>query len=299
MSTALMGIMAVPILLELNAIGVSIAPAGVASAGKLSELWKGAMELLRVHKKLWFISSLIGYIIGVIPALGSSTAIWLAYGRAKQTSSHPEEFGKGSPEGIVAPESCNNAVEGGALLTTLVFGIPGSSIMVVLLAAFLMMGVQPGPKMIVENTAICFLMLLSVAVSNIIAGVTCFFGSTILLKTTRLNPVYLYATLIPLICISAFVGRGYVVDLLVITLITFLGLCLRRYGFSAPALILGFVLGRLFEYYLLLSLDLRGPLFMFSSPICVILIALIFISVFWDKIMIGLQHIFKGLVKES
>ena len=167
--------------------------------------------------------------------------------------------------------------------------------MVVLLAAFMMMGVQPGPKMIIENTDICFLMLLATALSNLLAALTCFFGSTILLKTTRLHPLYLYVVLIPLICISAFSAREFIVDILVLTLITLLGLFLKRYKFSAPALILGFVLGKLFEYYLLLSLDIYGPLFMFASPTCWMLIALIFLSAFWDQIVGGCKYVFKRL----
>jgi TctA family transporter len=173
-ATVLMGILAVPTLLELQAEGVAIAPVAAAAAGKLSELIKGTKELFTDHLWVWLRATLIGYLVGIAPALGSTTAVWIAYAQAKQSSKNPDEMGKGSPEGIVAPEACRAVCGSGDLLTTLVFGIPGSSIMVVIMAAFLMMGVQPGPTLVIEHTALAYQMILTMGLGVLIAAVICY-----------------------------------------------------------------------------------------------------------------------------
>jgi len=284
MSTVLMGVLAVPTLVELAAEGLPIAPLGAVAAGKLSELLKGMKELFTKHLWVWFRGTVIGYAVGIAPALGSATAVWIAYAQAKQGSKKPEEFGQGSPEAIVASEGARGVCNPGDLLTTLVFGIPGCSIMVVLLAAFLMMGVVPGPTLVLDHTALSFQMILTMALSVILGAAICFATAPLLVKITQVPPEYLFAVLMPLIILGAYVTREYSLDIVVVGLISILGLCIKRFGFSAPATILGFVMGRLFETYLVRSLDLRGPLFFLSSPIAIVLTALIVLSVVWGPV---------------
>jgi putative tricarboxylic transport membrane protein len=270
----LIALFATPILVELSASGESISPPELSGAGKLSELLKGARELFSRHFWLWFRSTVLGYIVGIMPAIGRGTAVWTAYGQAKRTSKEPEKFGKGAAEGIVAPESANSATTAGDLLTTLAFGIPGSPVMVVLLAAFLLMGVQPGPKLMVEHTALAFTMLISVAAATLISGIICFFASPFLIKVTRISPAYLFAIIIPILCVGAFISRGYMTDLFFLAIISLLGIFVSKLGYSAPALVLGFILGSLLERYLWLSIDGYGLLF-FTSPLSIILVILI------------------------
>ena len=161
--TVLIGIMAMPVLIELHATHSTIAPPSMTEAGNLRELLGGMKELLKSYKSIWLRGTLVGYLFGLLPAIGGTAAVWMVYAHAKQTSRHPEEFGKGTPEGIVGPEAAANAAHPGDLLITLALGIPGSGIMVVLLAAFLMMGVTPGPKLLIEQTTLCFAMILAVA----------------------------------------------------------------------------------------------------------------------------------------
>jgi putative tricarboxylic transport membrane protein len=279
----LIALFAMPVLIELSATGSTIAPPEIRHAGKLVELLKGAKELVN-HTWLWFRSTLIGYIIGVMPAVGRGTAVWTAYGQAKRTSKESNEFGKGSPEGIIAPESANGASTAGDLLTTLAFGIPGSPVMVVIMAALLLMGVNPGPKLMIEHTALCFSMLISVAVATLIAGIICFFASPLLIKVTRVSPVYLFAFIIPILCVGSVVSRGYMTDLFLLTILSLLGIFISKMGYSAPALILGFVLGRFLERLLWLSIDVNGPLF-FTSPISIILVCLIVATLAYDPLL--------------
>jgi TctA family transporter len=284
--TVLMGIMAMPVLMELQATGSSIAPSDMPDAGKLRELVAGVKELLKSYKSIWLRGTLIGYLFGLLPAIGGAAGVWMVYAHAKQTSRHPEAFGKGAPDGIVGPEACANASHPGDLLITLALGIPGSGIMVVLLAAFLLMGVTPGPKLLSEQTTLCFEMLLAVAIANVMAIVLCFFGAPFLTKVTRVSPRYIFGYLIPLIVISTFVSREYMVDMVVLAIISLIGLFMTRFGFSAPALLLGFVLGKMLENYLTLALDLHGFKFFFTSPASIVLTLLCLVIIFFDQIQV-------------
>jgi TctA family transporter len=289
--TVLMGILAMPVLLELHATGSTIAPSDMTGAGRLSELVGGMKELLRSYKSIWFRGSVIGYFFGLLPGIGGAACVWMVYGHAKQTSRHPEEFGKGAPDGIVAPEAASNSAHPGDLLITLALGIPGSGVMVVLLAAFLMMGVTPGPKLLIEHTTLCFEMLLTVAAANIMGAALFFFGAPLLTKVTRVSPRYIFGYLIPLIVISTFVTREYMVDMIAFAIISLIGLFMTRFGFSAPALLLGFVLGKMFERYLTLALDLHGFKFFIASPATIVLTVLCLVTIFFEQIQMFLGKI--------
>jgi putative tricarboxylic transport membrane protein len=283
-STVLMGVLAVPTLLELHAEGVAIAPPDAGSAGKMAELLKGAKEIFTKHVYVWLRGTLLGYFVGIAPALGSTAAVWVAYAQAKQSSKKPEEFGNGSPEGIVAPESARAVCATGDLLTTLVFGIPGSSIMVVIMAAFMMMGIQPGPTLVIEHTALAFQMILTMGLGVTIAAVVCFFGAPLMVRITRVSPHMLFGVLMPIIVLGAYVAREYAVDIIFIGITSFIGLCLKRFGFSAPSIVLGFVLGNLFERTLIRSVDLHGVALFWSSPTAIVLTATILITILWGPI---------------
>ncbi len=129
-----LGLFAVPEAIVFSARGGTMAPTGVVIKG-MADVWEGAKDVFR-HWGLWLRSTIVGYIIGIIPGVGATTATFIAYGQAKQTSKHPERFGTGIVEGVIAPESANNAKEAGSLLTTLALGIPGSAGMAILLGAF-------------------------------------------------------------------------------------------------------------------------------------------------------------------
>ncbi|MDA8124981.1 MAG: tripartite tricarboxylate transporter permease [Deltaproteobacteria bacterium] len=283
-STVLMGVLAVPTLLELHAEGVAIAPASAAEAGKLSALLKGTKEFFSKHLLVWLRGTLVGYAVGIAPALGSTTAVWIAYAQAKQSAKNPEAFGNGVPEGIVAPESARAVCATADLLTTLVFGIPGSSIMVVIMAAFMILGIQPGPTLVIEHTALAFQMILTMGLGISIAAVICFFGAPIMVKITRVSPHILFVVLMPIIVLGAYVTREFAVDIVFIGITSLLGLCLKRFGFSAPAIILGFVMGNLLERTLIRSMDLHGVGLFWSSPVATVLTTIILIAIFWGPI---------------
>ena len=270
MVVVLLGILAVPVIAELVASKETVTPVDVKSIGTYRQVMSGLGDVVR-HWWLCVRSTIIGYFVGVIPGIGSETAIWVAYGHAKQTSKDPGLFGRGNIEGVIAPEAANNARTGGSMLTTLVLGIPGSPSMVMVLAAFILIGIVPGPRVLVEHTTLCFVILLSIVVSNILAGVLCIFSLPLMLRVTRISSAKLFAYLMPIIMIGVYSNNMYTLDLLMLIPVGALGVGFRKFGYSPGAIILGFILGKLFEYYLWQSLDLFGGLF-FLTPICILLL---------------------------
>jgi len=169
MVPVLLGIFAVSEMIDLWIQGGSMArkTSGRATRSMQKEIFSGVKETL---KRWWLVlrCSAIGTTMGLIPGLGSATASFVAYAHAKQTSKTPEKFGTGTVEGVIAPESANDAVEGGALASTLAFGIPGSSSMAILISALLIMGVEPGPTLMVMHLDLVFLMIWTVVLGNLI-----------------------------------------------------------------------------------------------------------------------------------
>lgn len=225
------------------------------------------------YKWVFLRSVIIGYIIGVIPGIGTSTSNWLAYGQAKQMSKNPERFGKGSEEGLIAVQSAMAATIPGALLTTMVFGIPGAALMAVMMGGFLMVGVTPGPALIKEHLALAFALPIGVAVAFVMVAAICIATAKYMARVAKIDVVYLIPIVMIVIYVAAFVTEGRFLDLIVALFAGCLGVIITRYGYSRAAICMGFVLGRLFEHYLLLSRKQMGPLF-FLRPISMVIIVM-------------------------
>lgn len=259
-----LGLFAGAELLDLAVSGRPIMDAKQVKVGKelRRQIWQGIFSVFK-HKWLWFRSCILGYIIGVIPGIGGDTAVFVSYGQAKQTSQHPELFGTGIVEGVIAPESASNAKEGGALLTTLALGIPGSATMALLLGALLMQGVIPGPEMLRSDLTLSFTLFWGLAIANIIGGILCYFLASYfnLTKIVTLAPRFLVPALLILTLVGAYIYDRNFGDVVATLIFTFIGLVGKKFGYNRPALLLGFILGLYFEEYFWLSLQTRGPFF--------------------------------------
>ena len=124
----------------------------------------------------WFLSlrcAAIGCLVGALPGLGGTVIDWIAYGHAVQSTKDKEKYGTGDIRGVIAPESANNAKEGGALVPTILFGIPGSGSMAILLGGFILIGIQPGAEMVTDNLDIVYVIIWSVALANIFGTTLC------------------------------------------------------------------------------------------------------------------------------
>src|ERR671925_535115 len=171
----LVGIFAIPEILELAARGTSIA--GALPAGRIS---RGALEGVKdTFRHFWLTirCSLIGTFIGIMPGLGGSVAQWMAYGHAAQSARSAEErkgFGAGDVRGVLGPGAANNSKEGGSLIPTIAFGVPGSTAMAILLGGFVLLGLVPGPDMLSKHLNVTYSMVWTIVLANIVTGVVCF-----------------------------------------------------------------------------------------------------------------------------
>jgi len=249
----------------------------------LNGVFQGVRDVW-VHKWLWFRCTVIGYIVGIVPAIGGNAAMFFAYGHAKQSSRHPEKFGTGVVEGVIGPESANHASAAGDLLTTMAFGIPGSAVMALLMGGFLLVGVTPGPMMIKDSLPLVFTLLVGIAVANALAGTICLLVSPQLMKVSFIRIDYLFLIISSVVFIGAFVSKMSLLNLVVALVFGILGYAMKRFGYSRESLILGLVLGELFEFYLARSLKIFGPTFFMTPTSLVILVCIIAVFVYpWLK----------------
>jgi putative tricarboxylic transport membrane protein len=276
-----MGLFAVPEILSLMTSGKTITQSGVIQPISLRQVMKGALAVFR-YPGVFFRSSAIGSVIGIMPGVGGSTAPFVAYATAKQTSPHPETFGTGRIEGVIAPETSSNAKEGGALVPTLALGIPGSASMALMLGAFIILGLQPGPEFLVKHMDLAFGLAVILAFGNVGSSILMFLLSKLLIHITRVPGHVLAPILLVLICLGTYSSDNNPIDVLFVFIFGVLGVAMLRLGYNRPALLLGFVLGETIERYYQVSMHAYGPLF-FLRPISIIIIVLALIALLWPN----------------
>ncbi|HEX2725060.1 MAG TPA: tripartite tricarboxylate transporter permease [Beijerinckiaceae bacterium] len=276
--TAVLALFAVPEMIALGVKGGSIASVSMEAARfSYRQLFQGVLEVPR-HWWLTLRTSIIGAIIGMIPGLGGSAAAWMCYGHAVQTSKHPERFGHGAVEGVIAPETASNAKEGGSLLPTLFFGIPGSSGMAVMMGAFLILGIQPGPAMITQHLDLVWTLIWALVVGNIIAVSFLLFITRWVAVLTFVNGAYLVPFIIVLVALGAFVSEGRWENLVILLVLSTIGYLLLRADWPRAPFVIGLVLGKIAEESLHKALQLWGMEF-FVRPLSLVLIAMITITI--------------------
>lgn len=211
-----------------------------------------------MHWRVVLRSSLIGVGVGVIPGLGGSVSQFIAYGSARQASKHPEEFGKGSMEGVIAAGANNNAKDSGSLIPTIAFGIPGSVSMAVLLGAFIIAGLQPGPEMLTTNVDVTFSLVWITVISNVIAVIAAFLLIKQLVKLTFVRGTWLVPFLLILLSIGAFTANNNPADIVVMLVAAAFGVICIHWDWPRVPFLLAVVLGGIAERYLFLSYSLDG-----------------------------------------
>lgn len=270
-----LGIFAIPELADMMITRKSVAGGNV-KIGRAGQL-QGIRDVLRN----WFLVLRCGFIgagLGSIPGIGASVVDWVAYGHAARTEKDAEKtFGKGDIRGLIASESSNNAKEGGALVPTIAFGVPGSASMALLLGAFLIHGIVPGPKMLTEHLDVTYTMVWSVAIANIIGAGLCFAFAGELAKIATIRSGILVPVVLAIVFLGAFQGQQSWVDLYVLIIFGTLGWLMKRLRWPRPPLVLGFVLGGLIERYLFISIS-RWEFDWLLRPIVVIILAITVLS---------------------
>jgi len=187
---------------------------------------------------------------------------------------YPELFGTGYVEGVIASESANDAKEGGALLTTLALGVPGSSVYVLVLGAFIMLGLVPGPRILTEHLELSLSMMITIGIGSVIAALVAVTAAPYLARVAYTPARLLVPLVLVIVFLGAFAEGQILFDLITLVIFGAIGLAMQEFGYSRPCFVLGFILGVLFEKYLFIALMAKGNLF-FLRPGCIIIIAII------------------------
>ena len=276
--TCVLAVFAVPEMIALASRGGSISSLSPELARfSYRQLFQGVMDVPR-HWFLVIRTSIIGAVIGMIPGLGGSAAAWMCYGHAVQSSKTPERFGKGAVEGVIAPETASNAKEGGSLLPTLFFGIPGSSGMAVMMGAFLILGIQPGPAMMTQNLDLVWTLIWALVVGNIIAVSFLLFVTRWVALLTFVNGAVIVPFILVLVSVGAYANEGQWENLVILMIISFIGWGLMRYDWPRAPFVIGLVLGKIAEESLHKALGLWGTSF-FTRPLSLVLIGMIALTI--------------------
>jgi len=224
-------------------------------------------------------SSSIGVVLGLIPGLGSASASFIGYAHAKQISKDKDTFGKGNVKGVIAPEASVNGVEGGALGSTLAFGIPGSSSMAILLAGFFIMGVETGPKMVTDQIDLVFVMIHTIWIGALLGMLGGMFLINPLTRVSAIRAKIIVPVLICTIVTGAYAINHAWFDIGVAVVFGIVGFLMKELGYSRAALLIGFVLGFAIEKNLYLALQLSGPYFIFDPvPLTLALFTVVFVG---------------------
>jgi len=249
--------------------------AGTAGSGQL----RGMRDTLRS----WFLvlrCSTLGAGLGAVPGIGASVLDWIAYGHAARSEKGAaESFGKGDVRGVIAAESANNAREGGALVPTIAFGVPGSASMVLILGALLVQGVVPGPDMLSTHLDLTYTMVWSVALANILGAGILFLFARHVAKIANVRIGILAPTVLALVFVGAFQGSQQWGDLYTLLAFGMIGFVMKRLHWPRPPLILGFILGGLIERYTFISVERYGGAWLWERPIVVGLILLTLVGI--------------------
>ncbi len=251
------GLFAIPEIIDLAVQGSSISRDSV--PGKLGGVMEGVKDTFR-HWKLVLRCSGIGAYIGLIPGMGGGPAQWLAYAHAVQTSPHKERFGKGAVEGVLGPGAANNSKEGGSLIPTLAFGVPGSVSMAILLGAFIIQGIVPGPDLLnpAKHLTLTMSFVWIIVVTNIITVAICFLFLNQLAKVTFVKGTFLIPLLLLLIYLGGFAVKNSFGDMLMVLIFGAIGWFMVKFDWQRPPLLLGLVLGGIAENNLFIASRIYG-----------------------------------------
>lgn len=237
-----------------------------------SGMWRGVKDAF-VHWKLVLSTSFLGVWVGFMPGLGGQVADWLAYGFAAQFGKDTKDtFGKGDIRGVIAPDSTNSSTDAGALVPTLLLGVPGTVTKAFFLFALITMGFNPGPEFARDHMDLIFFMLWILLFANLIGGAICLAFCNPLAKLAGLR----YGLLVPMIIGFGFIGtysnRHHLFDLALFIGFGIVGYLMKRFGYPRAPVLLALVLAPLMEKYLFISVQRWGMDWLFRPQVLILLV---------------------------
>ena len=264
------------------ALGAARPVADVKNVLPTREDWRASrMPILR--------GSGVGFVIGVLPATGATIASFLAYILEKKVAKDPSRFGKGAIEGVAAPESANNAAAAGAMVPMLSLGVPGSGTTAIILGALIMFGIRPGPELFTKNADLVWAVIASMYIGNVLLLVMNLPLAGLFARLLKSPYRWLYPPILALCIAGVYSQSNSVQDCWLLAAFGMLGWLMKRYDWSMAPMILGLVLGPLFESALRQSLTLShaNPAVFVTRPISAVLLALALIAVtapLWTRV---------------
>ena len=232
-------------------------------------------------------STLIGVLIGALPGVGATTASFVAYGNAKTLSKHPEEYGNGSGEGIIANECANNAVVGSCLIPLLSLGIPGSGTAAIMLGALTVHGIIPGPELFTKHATVAYTFMYGMLLTVVVMLVIGLFGVNLFKNVVKIDLSYIIPLTIAFSLMGAYANRNSVYDMTCAVIMAFVAVLMKKNSFPIAPMVLGVVLGPIIETNLRTSIVLAGAaksnlvFFLLRRPICIVLLILVGLLLFF------------------
>lgn len=287
---ALIGLFAVAEMIKLVSQGGTIAE-DEGQARVTGGQWTGIRSVY-VHKWLFFRSAFIGAVIGVIPGVGGAAANYIAYFQAVQTSSDPEKYGTGDVRGVIAPEASNDAKDGTGFLPTLGLGIPGSASMAILLGAFVLHGIQPGPLLFRDHLDIVTTIILALLISNFLTSTIGVVTANQLIRVTRVDVRLLAPAVLAIAFFGTYALNNNIFQVFIAMVFGLLGFFMIKAEMSRIPMILGIVLGSIVERNFFRSLQVsRGDYSIFvRSEVAIFLILLVVASLFLPWIRAAIRN---------
>jgi putative tricarboxylic transport membrane protein len=229
--------------------------------------------------KPWLRGTFIGFPIGTVPAGGADVSTFLSYAAEKKLSKRPEEFGKGAIEGVAGPEAANNAAAAGVLVPLLTLGLPTTATAAVIVAAFQSYGIQPGPLLFTNNSAMVWALIASLYIGNVMLLVLNLPLVKIWVKVLQIPRPYLYAGILLFAALGTYAVNFVVDDLIVLLVIGVAGFFMRRHGYPVAPLVVGLILGPMAEEQVRRTLQIsEGSLSaLITSPFAAIAYSVLFV----------------------
>jgi putative tricarboxylic transport membrane protein len=242
------------------------------------------------HPWLTIRSAVLGTVLGIIPGIGGIAANFISYGQAMKTSKHPERFGQGTPEGIIAPEASSISKEAGNLLPTVALGVPGGVGMAVLLSGFTILGIVPGPAMLKEHVNAVWAMALVIGIGSLLSSLTGLGLAPLLAKLAQVPGRMLVPFVIALGFLGVYAAADEMAQVTVMVAFGIVGYLMTRFGYSLPAAMIGFILGKVVENNLYLVSQLQGWGAL-KRPITDVMVAITLMSLFGPLLKRGVRMI--------
>ncbi len=271
-----LGIFALPELADMAIARTSIAGSNAPTTIRFSEQWLGMQDALR---NWWLIlrCSWLGACLGAVPGLGAAVIDWIAYGHAVRTEKNTETFGHGDVRGIIAAIASDNAKEGGHLVPTIAFGVPAGASMAILLSAFLMHGLVPGPEMLTKHLDVTYAIIWTLTLAHIMGAGICIAASGLFARLATVRAGILLPLVLTVIFIGAYQGSQAWGDLYSLAIFGTLGWVMKHLNWPRPPLILGFVLGGIFERYFFISTEIYGAAWVLRPVVLCVFVAALWV----------------------